>query len=121
MTGNHSVRARIAPGVLYALGIALMTTSCTSSLHGSYAPTSYVGGEATTGAPPLGPVEGSSCQTKFLYVLPLGQEVSTRAAIQSAKTQREGTRYLADISIDDRTRWGLGYSEQCITVDAVAY
>lgn len=101
--------------------LALVVTGCTTSLHGSYAPVSYVGGDSPGETQPLGKVQGSSCQTRMLYVFPMGSGVSTSAAIQAAKDELEGTRYIADISVDDRMSWQFGYSEQCITVDAIAY
>ncbi|QSP94931.1 hypothetical protein LPB19_00445 [Marinobacter salinisoli] len=104
-----------------ALFMVFALTACSSSFHGSYAPISYVGGGAIEGSEPLGKVEGSSCQTKFLYVLPMGDGVSTSEAVRAAKNAREGARYLADIAIDDRTNWQFGYLEQCITVEAIAY
>lgn len=46
---------------------------------------------------------------------------STAEAIQAAKDQYEGTKFLTDISIDDRTEWEIGYSIQCITVEGLAH
>lgn len=103
------------------VAILLTMPGCTSSLHGSYAPISYVSDDVIQTSEALGRVQGMSCQTKFLYVFPVGEGVSTSAAIRRAKEDREGTRYIADISIDDRMNWQVGYLEQCITVEAIAY
>ena len=113
----------VAPqkNILAALMFCSMITGCTSSLHGSYAPISYVSDDTVRRPEPLGQVRGESCQTKLLYFFPMGSGVSTSEAIRAAKEQLEGTSYIAEISIDDRMNWGLGYSEQCITVDAIAY
>jgi hypothetical protein len=39
----------------------------------------------------------------------------------TARSKQERTTFLADISIDDETRWLIGYSAQCIVVRATAY
>jgi hypothetical protein len=60
-------------------------------------------------------------RVKILYLFPLGPAPSTDEAIKSAKDQYEGTKYLTDVSIDDRIKWEIGYSVQSITVDAMAH
>ena len=69
----------------------------------------------------LGPVEGRSCQTGVLYIFPLGEAPTTAEAISNAKSVREDTGFIADISIDDVTRWGVGYLVKCVVVRATAY
>jgi hypothetical protein len=46
---------------------------------------------------------------------------TTAGAISNAKANIEGTKYLADMSIDNRTSWKIGYSKQIIRVEASAY
>jgi hypothetical protein len=46
---------------------------------------------------------------------------STNEAVESAKSQYEGTKYISDVSIDDRIEWKIGYSIQCITVEGTAH
>jgi hypothetical protein len=104
-----------------AVALVFLPAGCTTSLHGSFVTSSYRGDTGGGNLQPKGRVRGESCQTKFLYVFPIGPELSTAKAIQAAKDKYEGTRYLADISIDDRTSWGVGYSVECITVDATAF
>lgn len=101
--------------------ILSLLSGCASSLHGSFATTSYAGDVDPVDAEVLGPVEGRSCQTQFLYLLSVGEPATTHAAVEDAKSVHEGTRFIADVSIDDETFWGFGYSEQCIVVRATAY
>ena len=37
-------------------------------------------------------------------------------AIAKARSVHDGTSFIADISIDDETRWRFGYAVQCIVV-----
>jgi hypothetical protein len=69
----------------------------------------------------LGSVEGRSCQTRVLYVFPSGDRPTTDEAMVNAKNMHDGTRFIADISIDDETEWKVGYSVKCIVVRATAY
>lgn len=119
MTNANPVSVRTKIG-LVALVIAC-SAGCTASRHGSFAANSHMGIPAASPKAGLGPTQGTSCQTRALYLFPIGKEVSTSEAIASAMSKHEGTQYITNVSIDDRTRWGFGYSEQCITVDATAY
>ena len=56
-----------------------------------------------------------------LYVFPLGDAPTTDEAISNAKSVHEDISFIADISIDDETRWGIGYSLKCVVVRATAY
>lgn len=104
-----------------AIVLSILLTGCSTSLHGSFAAISYIDKSAGKSSKAIGPVRGESCQTRVLYLFPVGPATSTSEAIQAAKKQYQGTNYIADISIDDRTNWKFGYSVQCITVDAIAY
>jgi hypothetical protein len=99
----------------------VLQVGCTTANHGAFATATYVEPKAKIEHQLLGGVVGESRQTWFLYVLPVGEAPSTRAAIADAKAQLSGTRYLADMSVDDRTLWKVGYSEQVIRVEADAY
>ncbi len=101
--------------------LVILLSACSTSLHGSFVTTSYAGEIDQSGAAELGPVEGRSCQTQPLYLLAWGPEATTNSAIADAKSVHEDTRFIADISIDDETRWRFGYSVQCIVVRATAY
>jgi len=96
-------------------------TACSTGFHGSFSPNTYIGGKDNLNAEEIGRVEGKSCQTKVLYLFPFGPPPSTAEAIKFAKEKHQGTKYLTDISIDDRTEWEIGYLRQCITVEATAY
>jgi len=111
-----------SPKILYfATSAFFFLTACTTGFHGSFAPSTYIGSEDGANAGKIGPVKGQSCQTRVLYLFPTGLPPSTAEAIQSAKDQYEGAKYLTDISIDDRTEWEIGYSKQCITVEGIAH
>ncbi|MBL4913814.1 hypothetical protein JMA39_11855 [Shewanella schlegeliana] len=69
----------------------------------------------------LGPVFGESCQTQFLYLFPVGESVSSPKAIENAKSAVQGTVIITDVTIDDSLSFGIGYSEQCIQVQGVAF
>ena len=111
-----------SPKILYfGISVFLILTSCTTAHHGSFVPSTYSGNYNGPNSMQIGRVMGQSCQIMVLYVFPLGPAPSTDEAIQSAKGQNEGTKYLTDISIDDRTEWKIGYSRQCITVEGIAH
>lgn len=82
---------------------------------------SYSGGLEEEVVAALGSVEGRSCQTRSLYLFPRGESPTTDEAIANAKNVHHGTRFIANISIDDETRWGFGYAVMCIVVRATAY
>lgn len=102
----------------------LVLSGCSSARHGTFVSSTFKD-SAENGKLPadqfLGEVIGESSQTFLLYIFPLGEPPSTNAAITNAKSQYQDTRFLADVSIDDRIYWGLGYSKQIIQVEAKAY
>jgi hypothetical protein len=100
--------------------LSLLLTGCTTGLHGNYVPHTYIDNNANVKGELIGTVTGVSSQTWFLYLLPMGESPSTEKAITDAKTKIKGTKYLSDVSIDDRMIWGFGYSKQIIRVDAEA-
>ena len=99
----------------------LLLVGCNTGFHGSFVQNTYIYEEDGINSELIGPVTGQSCQTKVLYLFPLGPAPSTDEAVQFAKDQYEGTKYLTDVSIDDRVKWEIGYSIQCITVEAMAH
>ena len=101
--------------------LVILLSACSTSLHGSFVTTSYAGEVEHPVATELGPVEGRSCQTRPLYVFASGAPATTDLAIADAKNVHEDTSFIADISIDDETRWRFGYSVQCIVARATAY
>jgi hypothetical protein len=105
----------------FAISAFFFLTACTTGFHGSFAPSTYIGSEDGVNSEQIRRVKGQSCQTRVLYLFPTGLPPSTAEAIQSAKGQYEGTKYLTDVSIDDRTEWEIGYSRQCITVEGIAH
>jgi hypothetical protein len=105
----------------FLLSALFLLAGCNTGFHGSFATNTYIYENDDVKFKPIGPVKGQSCQTKFLYIFPLGSSPSTEEAIQSAKDQFEGTKYLTDVSIDDRVKWEFGYSIQCIVVEAIAH
>jgi len=111
-----------SPKILYfAISAFFFLTACTTGFHGSFAPSTFIGSEDDANSEQIGRLKGQSCQTLVLYLFPVGLPPSTAEAIQSAKDQYEDTKYLTDISIDDRTEWGIGYSKKCITVEGICF
>jgi len=102
----------------------LVLTGCSSAGHGTFVASTFTD-SAETGKSAanefLGEVISESSQTFLFYIFPLGEPPSTNAAILNAKSRYQDTRFLADVSIDDRIYWGLGYSKKTIQVDAKAY
>ena len=105
---------------VFLTAACLTQSACTQSMHGSFTAHSYRAESGQT-AVQLGPVEGRSCQTRALYTLPQGDRASTDRAMQDAMSKRDGTLYLANISVDDEMYFGIGYSRRCIVVAALAY
>jgi len=89
--------------------------------YGNFVPNTYRGNYSEQGRQPLGPVRARSCQTRVLYLFPSGPGPSTEEALRRAINQYEGTGYLADVSIDNETDWGIGYARDCIEVTGTAY
>jgi hypothetical protein len=94
---------------------------CTSANHGTFVSSTYLETNNKKGNKLIGEVVGESRQTWFLYIIPIGEAPSTNNAIQDAMSKNAGTKYLTDLSIDDRTHWKVGYSVQIIRVEAKAY
>ncbi|MGS0682891.1 hypothetical protein ACVBIL_17265 [Shewanella sp. 125m-7] len=94
---------------------------CNIANHGSFVTTTYQDINLTQSLVNLGPVLGQSCQTNFLYILPMGESVSSPEAIAAAKSVIQGTEILTDVTIDDTLSIGVGYSQQCINVQGIAY
>ena len=108
--------------VLSMVAIAsLLIGGCTSARHGTFVPMTYADSEHQESAEFIGAVEGESAQHFLFYILPIGTAASTEEAVNKAKSQLEGTAFLGDVSIDDRTYWGFGYATQIIRVTARAY
>ncbi|UUV18517.1 hypothetical protein NRK67_14665 [Fusobacteria bacterium ZRK30] len=109
------------PKIIYFLLILFpLLTGCSTAKHGSFITSTHIQNNHGN-TEEIGPVKGSSCQTMMFYVLPMGSAPSTNEAIEAAKNQYPGTKYISDISIDDRVEWKVGYSIQCITVEGIAH
>ena len=106
--------------IAYVAAMFLLN-SCATSNHGSFVSSTYIEPVPEAIHQEAGSVIGVSKQTWLLYVFPIGESPSTDDAISDAKSKIKGTRFLTDISIDDRTYWKFGYSEQVIEVKATAY
>jgi hypothetical protein len=103
------------------MSVFFFLTACSTGYHGSFIPSTYIGIKEGADSREIGRVMGKSCQTRALYLFPYGPAPSTAEAIQSAKDQYEGTKYLTDVSIDERTEWNIGYSRQCVIVEGSAH
>lgn len=102
------------------LAFCLLVSGCATGLHGTYIPNSYIDKNANIKGERLGKVTGISSQTWILYLFPMSDSPSTSNAINDAKQKVKGTKYLSDVSIDDRVIWSVGYRKQTIKVDAEA-
>ena len=100
------------------LAICLLGSGCSTGLHGTFVSSTYAEGKVHGEA--IGEVNGTSSQTWFLYIFPIGDSPSTSYAINDAKQKIEGTNYLSDVSIDDQETWKVGYLIKSINVNATA-
>jgi len=108
--------------IYFILILFPLLTGCSTAKHGSFTTSTYIQNkDKQDNIEELGPVRGTSCQTKLFYYLPMGSAPSTNEAMEDAKNQYEGTKYISDISIDDRVIWKIGYSIQCISVEGTAH
>jgi len=117
---SHSSASPVLRLILAVCVVSLLG-ACSASLHGSFATSSYAGEPDGQVPAELGSAQGRSCQTQVLYVFPAGDAPTTAEAIDNAKRVHPGTRFIADISIDDETLWHIGYRLRCIVVRATAY
>jgi hypothetical protein len=109
----------ISAGCLFT--VLLLTGGCSTSNHGTYVASTYAPPSEMERGQLLGEVEGVSSQTYFLYLFPVGDAPSTSEAVSVARSKFPDTRFLADVSIDDRVYWGIGFSRQIIQVKGTAY
>ncbi|GIU18926.1 MULTISPECIES: hypothetical protein [unclassified Shewanella] len=103
------------------LGVAVVMMGCNIANHGSFVTNTYQDKALKNPLVRLGPVSGQSCQTQFLYLFPMGDSVSSPRAIEEAKNAIKGTVIITDVTIDDSLSFGVGYSEQCINVQGIAF
>lgn len=113
--------AKVGHKVALVLGLSITMMGCNIANHGSFVTSTYQDKATTDNLVRLGPVFGESCQTQFLYLFPVGDSVSSPKAIESAKNAVQGTVIITDVTIDDSLSFGVGYSEQCIKVQGVAF
>jgi len=116
--GNRMSKSRL---ICLPIVILMLLTACSTGFHGSFVANTYINENSEKITSAKGLARGDSCQTRALYLFPLGEPPSTQEAIQLAKKQYEGTEYLADVTVENRTEWSLGYLRQCTTVTGTAY
>jgi hypothetical protein len=56
-----------------------------------------------------------------LYVFPKATPASTQEAMRKALSEKEGTAFLANVSVERRQYWHAGYSKVCTLVTGTAY
>ena len=103
---------------LYAL---FLLNGCTTLNHGTFVSSTYIEPNDRIEKQLIGEVKGESSQIWLLYIFPIGESPSTNKAILDAKSKFAGTKYLADMSIENEIYWGIGYKKQLIEVEAMAY
>lgn len=101
--------------------IAFVLAGCVTATPGSITTSTYFDESKYSGLRELGPVSGESCQTRVFYYLPKGKAPSTAEAIADAKAKFPETVFLADVTVETRVKWGIGYSRVCTVVNAIAY
>ncbi|MBW7469511.1 hypothetical protein QQF73_11370 [Marinobacter sp. M216] len=101
-------------------GCLLLSACATRDMQGSFIPHSYIDPKGEFQGELIGHVSGTSSQTLVLYIFPVGDAPSLDEAMDDAMSKIPGTKYLTNISIDDRTVWGIGYSREIIELDADA-
>ncbi|WP_019614894.1 hypothetical protein [Psychromonas ossibalaenae] len=101
--------------------LVLLLSGCSTASHGTFISNTFIDQNIPAKGLYAADAVGESAQTWFLYIIPMGEAPSTNAAIENAKQQNHGTKYLTDLSIDDRTAWHFGYSIQSIKVEGKAY
>ena len=101
--------------------ITFVLAGCVTALPGSITTSTYFDENKYSDSRELGPVSGESCQIRVLYILPKGNAPSTAEAVADAKAQFPNTVFLADVSVETRVKWGIGYSKVCTVVSAIAY
>ncbi len=101
--------------------VIIFVTGCATANHGAFIANTYIDKNTDVQGEYIGRALGDSSQTWFLYLFPIGEAPSTQVAINNAKQNLPGTKYLSDMSIDDSDIWKIGYRVQTIKVVANAY
>ncbi len=115
--GNKMYKALLGSVML----LSMTMFGCTTGIHGSFAEKTFTDNEIIGKYKKLGETEGESCQTKLLYVLPQSSPPDTTEAINNAKAQYKDTVFLADMTIDNNSKWHFLYSKDCIIARGTAY
>ena len=124
---RHEFRpCKTAPSYLLKISIvlgpiALALAGCVTATPGSITTSTYFDESKYSGLRELGSVSGESCQTRLFYYLPKGKAPSTAEAIADAKAKFPDTVFLADVTVETRVKWGIGFSKVCTVVTAIAY
>lgn len=105
---------------LLLMATLLLLSSCATSNHGTFITSTYIN-PSLISEEAVGKISGESKQTWLFYIFPIGKAPSTDEAIIDAKLKIEGTKFLSDLSVDDRIYWKFGYKEQVIEVSATAH
>jgi len=118
---NQKTAFRWRPAALTALVVGPVLTGCSTGNLGSFSETTFFDSSRAKNVRELGPVQGESCQTMVLYVFPKDTPASTQEAMQKALSAQDGAVFLANVSVERRQYWHVGYSEVCTLVTGTAY
>ena len=105
--------------IILCLSALFLLSGCTTLNHGTFVSSTYIESDDSIKKQLIGYVKGESSQIWFLYFLPIGESPSTNKAILDAKSKIAGTKYLADMSIDNEIYWGVYWTPktgQCVKV-----
>ena len=94
---------------------------CSTGERWAYSQRTYLDNNAYANPRKLGPVRAESCQTSILYLFPYGKAATATKAIAAARTKRQGTVFLADMTVEKITKVRFFYSVECVIVTAIAY
>jgi hypothetical protein len=106
---------------LFLIVFGALLGGCSTGERWSFAQSTYFDTKAYVSPRRLGPVRAESCQTNILYLFPSGEAATASKAIAEARVQREGTVFLADMTVEKITKIRFLYSVECVVVTATAY
>jgi hypothetical protein len=118
---DDTANRRWGTAVAAALVAVAVLAGCSTGNLGTFSETTFFDPGQSTNIRELGPVQGESCQTMVLYVFPHDAPPSTQDAMQKALSQNNGTVFLANVSVERRQHWHIGYSRVCTLVMGTAY
>lgn len=107
--------------VFVVLLFAFFLAGCSTANNNDFITNTYIDNNKDIQGVYIGPTVGKSQQKWLFYLFPIGEAPSTHNAIENAMQKYSETKYLSDLSIDNRIAWKFGYYIQIINVQGDAY